>query len=91
MKPDVRLLDLKCQNEVENDEFSEFVEKCLELSFLMDFIEFSVKNTVELHSQILFSCMSREADIFLLFSQDRSIGMHLGVLQSYVRISRAFK
>ena len=80
MKPDVETLDLKCRNEVENDEFSEFVEKCLELICLMYFIEFSVKNTVESHSQILFSCISREADGFLRFSQDRSIGMHTGVL-----------
>ena len=80
MKPDIAHFDLKCPNEVENDEFSEFVEKCLELSFLMYFIEFSVKNTVELHSQILFSCISREADSFPRFSQDRSIGMHTGVL-----------
>ena len=47
LKPDVHPLDLKFQNGVENDEFSEFVEKCLELSFLIYFIEFSVKNNVD--------------------------------------------
>ena len=52
LKPDVRPLDLKCQNGVENDEFPEFVQKCLELSFLMHFIEFSVKNNVDSYSQI---------------------------------------
>ena len=39
-------VDLKCQNDVENCGFPDFVQKCLELSFLIYFIEFRSKNNV---------------------------------------------
>ena len=44
------------------------------------FIEFIFENNVDWYSQILFLYISREADNFPQFSQDRSLGMPLGVL-----------